>query len=201
MKCEKINFSDDKSIIIIDESVVASTKIDIYYGCSVSPYRINNTSCKEVQGIVDRRLKCDIENNHPIVEDLLREGTNSRKMIDEYIPNTIYGYTRGYINLGIHGDVNQIHTDSRRDISSKTLLYYANKHWEYNWGGHTIFFDDEGDIKITVQVKPGRIVIFDGGIPHTVMPMNPRCSPSYRFTVALKWESLKDSPNFNMDKR
>ena len=57
MKCEKINFSDDKSIIIIDESVVASTKIDIYYGCSVSPYRINNTSCKEVQGIVDRRLK------------------------------------------------------------------------------------------------------------------------------------------------
>ena len=196
MKCEKINFSDDKSIIIIDESVVASTKIDIYYGCSVSPYRINNTSCKEVQGIVDRRLKCDIENNHPIVEDLLREGTNSRKVIDENISNTLYGYTRAYVNLGIHGDVNQMHTDCRKIVKSITLLYYANRHWEYNWGGHTMFYDDDGNVKITVEVKPGRIVIFDGSIPHTVMPMNIRSSPVYRFTIALKWESLENSPHF-----
>ena len=51
-----------------------------------------------------------------------------------------------------------------------------------------------------MEVKPGRIVIFDGGIPHTVMPMNIRSSPSYRFTVALKWESLKLS-KFNESKK
>ena len=43
---------------------------------------------------------------------------------------------------------------------------------------------------------PGRIVIFDGSIPHTVMPMNIRSSPVYRFTIALKWESLENSPHF-----
>ena len=55
-------------------------------------------------------------------------------------------------------------------------------------GGHTIFFDDDGNMKYSVEIKPGRLCIFDGRIPHTVMPMNVRTSPSYRFTVAFKFE-------------
>ena len=196
MKCETIDFGDDRVINIIDNAVDTSTQIDLYYQCCMAPYRISNSCRKEVQGISDRRLKCDIENNHPIVEDLLREGTNSRKVIDENISNTLYGYTRAYVNLGIHGDVNQMHTDCRKIVKSITLLYYANRHWEYNWGGHTMFYDVDGNVKKTVEVKPGRIVIFDGSIPHTVMPMNIRSSPVYRFTIALKWESLENSPHF-----
>ena len=201
MKNEIIKYDDDSEVIIIDDAVDVNKRINIYFDCCVLSYNISNSSVNDAQGIADKRLRSDLDHEHPIIENLLEEGSGSLNVIRKYISSESYGFDRGYVNLGIHGDVNQIHTDSRRDISSKTLLYYANKHWEYNWGGHTIFFDDEGDIKITVQVKPGRIVIFDGGIPHTVMPMNPRCSPSYRFTVALKWESLKDSPNFNMDKR
>ena len=60
------------------------------------------------------------------------------------------------------------------------------------WGGQTVFFDDRGNRQKTVEVVPGRIVIFDGRISHTVMPMNIRSSPSYRFTIAIKFELIED---------
>lgn len=186
MKCETIKYNDNKEVTIIDGSVNIKSIIDNYFLCCAMGYKISNASSTEVQGIVDRRLKCDIDTNHPIIENLLKEKSSSRQTIRKYIPSERYGFCRAYINLGIHGDVNQMHIDG--NIDCKTILYYANKHWEYNWGGNTIFYDENGNSKVNVEVKPGRMVIFDGAIPHTVMPMNPRCSPSYRFTVALKFE-------------
>ena len=196
MKCETIKYDDNREIIIIDDSVSVDKRINIYFDCCSLPYRITNSSTREIQGIVDKRLKCDLETNNPIIDLLLEEGSNSANVIKKHIPSESYGFTRGYVNLGIHGDVNHMHSDGKLYYTCKTLLYYANQHWEYKWGGHTAFFDNNGNIKTTVEVKPGRMVIFDGYIPHTVLPMNIRCSPSYRFTVALKFESL-DLPQFN----
>ena len=61
MKCETIDFSDNRVINIIDNAVDTSTQIDLYYQCCMAPYRISNSCRKEVQGISDRRLKCNIE--------------------------------------------------------------------------------------------------------------------------------------------
>ena len=190
MNIETIEFSENKQLLIVDGTVSAEKHINIYFDCCAMPYRICNSSIRDVQGISDRRLKTDLDHTNPIIENLLEEGSDSKNLILKHIPSERYGFDRGYVNLGIHSDVNQMHVDGKY-YDSKTLLYYANNHWEYNWGGHTAFFDDDGNIKRIVEVKPGRIVIFDGGIPHTVLPMNIRSSPSYRFTVALKWESLK----------
>ena len=190
MKCETIKYNDNNELIIIDGAVNIEQCINIYFDCSTLPYRITNSSLNEVQGIADKRLKSDLDHEHPIIEHLLEEGTDSYSIIRKYIPSELYGFDRAYVNLGIHGDVNRMHMDGKY-YNCKTLLYYANRHWEYNWGGHTMFYDNDGNIKTTVEFRPGRIVIFDGRIPHTVMPMNPRCSSSFRFTVAFKFESLK----------
>ena len=190
MKCETIKYDDDSKVIIIDDAVIVDKRINIYFDCCMLPYRISNSSINDVQGISDKRLKTDLDHEHPIINLLLEEESGSLNVIKKYIPSESYGFDRAYVNLGIHGDVNHMHVDGKY-YSCKTLLYYANRHWEYNWGGHTIFYDKDENIKTTVEVKPGRIVIFDGNIPHTVMPMNSRCSPSFRFTVALKFESLK----------
>jgi len=198
MKCKTIQCDNGKEITIIDDAVTLPTMTYIYFICCSLNYQISNSSSTEIQGIVDRRLKSDIENNHPIIDCLFDEKTNSFKEIKKCIPPDTYGFDRGYVNLGIHGDVNQIHTDNVN--SCKTILYYANKHWEYNWGGHTLFYNDEGDLQTTVEVKPGRIVVFDGIIPHTVMPMNIRCSPSYRFTVAIKFVDL-NSHKFEIERQ
>ena len=190
MNSETIKYDNNRQLVIIDDAVTVHKIINIYFDCCMLPYRIMNSSLNEVQGIVDRRLKCDLETENPIIDLLLEEGSNSANAIKKYIPSESYGFSRGYVNLGIHGDVNHMHMDGKY-YDCKTLLYYANRNWEYNWGGNTVFYDDEGNAKTNVDIKPGRIVIFDGNIPHTVMPMNVRCSPSYRFTVALKFESLE----------
>ena len=190
MKNEIIKYDDDSEVIIIDDAVDVNKRINIYFDCCVLSYNISNSSVNDAQGIADKRLRSDLDHEHPIIEHLLEEGSDSYNAIRKYIPAELYGFDRAYVNLGIHGDVNRMHVDGKY-YPCKTLLYYANQHWEYNWGGHTIFYDKDGNIKTTVEVKPGRIVIFDGNIPHTVMPMNPRCSPSFRFTVAFKFESLE----------
>ena len=190
MKVETIEFGDDRQLTIIDDVVPMRIISDVYYVCCQLPYRISNSSCREVQGIVDQRLKCDIEHNNPAIEHLFNENTESSKEIQKYIPKDKYCFVRAYANLGIHSDVNQIHTDNQS--ACKTLLYYPNKKWEMGWGGQTVFFDDRGNRQKTVEVVPGRIVIFDGRISHTVMPMNIRSSPSYRFTIAIKFELIED---------
>ena len=195
MKNEIIKYDDDSEVIIIDDAVDVNKRINIYFDCCMLPYRISNSSVNDAQGIADKRLKSDLDHEHPIIENLLEEGSGSLNVIQKYISSESYGFDRAYVNLGIHGDVNRMHVDGKY-YPCKTLLYYANQHWEYSWGGHTIFYDKDGNIKTTVEVKPGRIVIFDGSIPHTVMPMNIRSSPVYRFTIALKWESLENSPHF-----
>ena len=190
MKNEIIKYDDDSEVIIIDDAVNVNKRINIYFDCCMLSYRISNSSVNDAQGIADKRLRSDLDHEHPIIENLLEEGSDSLNVIQKYISAESYGFDRAYVNLGIHGDVNRMHVDGKY-YPCKTLLYYANQHWENNWGGHTVFYDKDGNIKTTVEVKPGRIVIFDGNIPHTVMPMNPRCSPSFRFTVALKFESLE----------
>ena len=190
MKCETIKYDDNSEVIIIDDAVCTNKRINIYFDCCMLPYNISNSSVNDIQGITDRRLKSDLDHGHPIIEHLLEEGSGSLNAIKKYVPSESYGFDRAYVNLGIHSDINQMHVDGKY-YSCKTLLYYANRHWEYNWGGNTIFYDKDGNIKTNVEIRPGRIVIFDGNIPHNVMPMNIRSASSFRFTVALKFESLK----------
>ena len=190
MNIEKIDFGDSRDLIIIDGAVTSSQMVHLYYLCCQLPYRITNSSTQEVQSIVDRRLKCDLEGVSPLTDSLFKTDSLSEKTIKENIDSEKYLYRRTYVNLGIHSDVNQIHTDN--SIECKTLLYYANKVWDRHWGGQTVFLDDYGASKKLVDIVPGRIVIFDGRIPHTVMPMNIRATPSYRFTVACKFELKED---------
>mgnify|MGYP001161301106 FL=1 len=190
MNFETIDFGEGRSVTVIDGAVNLSILSNLYYLCTQLPYRIGNSSCREIQGIVDKRLKCDLEPNHPIVELLLHEGSPSEHAIKKYVTSDKYCFVRAYANLGIHSDVNEIHIDHQTD--SKTILYYPNKSWKTHWGGQTMFLDDDGSCKKLVEIIPGRIVIFDGRIPHTVMPLNIRSTPSYRFTVALKFELIKE---------
>ena len=76
-----------------------------------------------------------------------------------------------------------------------------NRRWDPSWGGHTTFLDDRRkNIISTVTPMPGRVVIFDGRIPHNVIPMNPRSSPSYRFTIALKFDIKKSESSQDISK-
>ena len=69
-----------------------------------------------------------------------------------------------------------------------TLLYYANPSWKEEWAGETLFFnEDVSEVVYTSIYKPGRVIIFDGSIPHSLRPQS-KIAPQYRFTTALFFE-------------
>ena len=71
-----------------------------------------------------------------------------------------------------------------------------------NWGGETVFYNDKGtDYVKVIPYVPGRIVIFDGRIPHRANPMNMRLSPSYRVTVALKFQEMDKQELIKYDEK
>jgi Rps23 Pro-64 3,4-dihydroxylase Tpa1-like proline 4-hydroxylase len=69
-----------------------------------------------------------------------------------------------------------------------TLLYYVNTRWDRNWGGETLFSNDEGECEIAVEFKPGRVVIFDSLIEHKPSPISMQAD-EFRFTFVTQFKN------------
>ena len=90
------------------------------------------------------------------------------------------------VNMSKPVDVHYAHTHS----GSLVLLYYANLEWKPEWAGETLFYkNDLSDIEKAVMYKPGRLVLFDGEIPHTIRPQS-MVGPSYRFTMSIFFKKV-----------
>jgi SM-20-related protein len=85
------------------------------------------------------------------------------------------------INLCTPSDVYFSHTHKNQ----WSIIYYANLDWKPEWGGETLFYnDDHSEILYASVYTPQRLIIFDGEIPHTIRQQN-YLAPHYRFTVAM----------------
>jgi hypothetical protein len=63
-------------------------------------------------------------------------------------------------------------------------LYYVNLEWRDGWYGETFFYsDDLKDVAFTSLYVPGRILLFDGDIPHAIRPQSV-AGPKYRITIS-----------------
>lgn len=90
------------------------------------------------------------------------------------------------VNLTTPSEKNRVHTDN----TGITILYYANMEWDTSWGGHTLFMDDSlQDAEFTCLYKSGRVIVFDGSIPHMIMTPSNIC-PTYRTTFAIQYRSV-----------
>ena len=108
-------------------------------------------------------------------------------MVERYFPKGKYSCFRSYCNLANYGDMLMIHRDcdpAKRNVV--TALWYVCHRWEPDWGGETLFFNENGDAEFVVTPKPGRLVVFDGAIQHVGRPPNRICYEP-RFTLALKF--------------
>jgi hypothetical protein len=100
-----------------------------------------------------------------------------------------YEYSHCVVNLSVPMDTNFTHTHNEGE---RIVLYYANPEWESAWYGETLFFNDTNtEVEYTVRYTPGRIVVFDGDIPHSIRPQS-LLGPQYRFTVAMVYKRLKN---------
>lgn len=105
----------------------------------------------------------------------------------KYIKETwLTGHTlvRCYANAHTYGVEGYLHTDSRSEGNFTTIIY-LNKEWKPEWAGETVFFDHTGDIYHSVLPRNGRMVLFDGRIPHAARSLS-RCSSVLRQTLIFK---------------
>ena len=96
---------------------------------------------------------------------------------------------RAYCNYSSYGDVLLTHTDAQPGADEFTALWFLSTEWNPEWGGETLFFDAQGDAQAVVSPRPGRLVIFDGSIPHCGRPPTRICYAP-RFTFAYKLERV-----------
>jgi len=92
---------------------------------------------------------------------------------------------RVYTNYAAFGDVLLTHDDAPEGEREVTALWYLCERWDTEWGGETLFFDDNGDAEIAVSPRPARLLLFDGAIRHVGKPPNRNC-PVARYTFAIK---------------
>jgi len=90
-------------------------------------------------------------------------------------------YIRCIINNETMSNTHWTHTH----INENVLLYYVNMDWKDQWGGETLFFDrNSKDIVFGSRFVPGRLIWFDGEIPHTIKQPS-RQAPKFRFTISI----------------
>jgi hypothetical protein len=84
------------------------------------------------------------------------------------------------VNLSTPSDINWVHAHPEK----LAMLYYVNLTWRNHWYGETLFFsEDEKEIEVALPYTPGRLVVFDAGIPHTIRPQS-TAADQYRFTFS-----------------
>lgn len=89
--------------------------------------------------------------------------------------------TKAILNLSISNEPHWCHTHRDETV----LLYYVNPEWREEWGGETLFMDDDvKEIEFASMYTPGRIIVFDGQIPHTIRPPS-IVAPTYRFSLSI----------------
>lgn len=94
---------------------------------------------------------------------------------------------RAYCNATLFGDMLFSHDDCGVDVPGYyTALWFVCEEWDKDWGGETVFFNNEDDAEFAVSPRPGRLALFDGRIRHCGRAPNRICYAT-RLTLAFKF--------------
>lgn len=85
---------------------------------------------------------------------------------NRYLPTaTLLGV---YANGQSFDQDSPIHRDNLPDEPGQTVIVFGNEHWATSWGGELVFYENaKTDVVASVLPEPGRIVIFNGQMPHS----------------------------------
>jgi hypothetical protein len=111
-----------------------------------------------------------------------------KAIAEKMFPGEVLGDLRAYVNSSVYGDSYYAHRDCPETSQNVTVLYYANLIWQTDWGGETIFYNDDEDAALAVSPRPGRVVVARGAILHRANVPTRSCYEE-RLTVAYKLTS------------
>jgi len=116
-----------------------------------------------------------------------------RQTVEMLIPNERFTDQRAYVNCSVYGDAYYLHRDCAAHERHVTALYYANLEWQADWGGETIYYNDDEDAEFAISPRPGRLVIARGALLHRGNVPTRSCYQE-RYTLAYKLNSVGVSP-------
>lgn len=174
---------NNKKLIVYDGLFKTTELRDIYSMASQSPYIKTNFDVAIENNIMsDTKWSFMMDPMNPIYQ-LISKKFN---IIDE-LSRTRFQVERSYINCSTLETVDTVHLDClAEEKNNYTVLIYANFIWKSKWHGETIFYDDDCEEAVfVVSPKPGRLVFFDGAIPHSAIAPS-RIAEYPRYTIATK---------------
>ena len=133
---------------------------------------------------------CDIP-PETIANDTFLRGL--RKTVERLFPGEQFTDQRAYVNCSVYGDAYHIHRDCAAHERHVTALYYANLEWQPDWGGETIYYNDDEDAQFAITPRPGRLVIARGALLHRGNTPTRSCYEE-RYTLAYKLKFVGPAP-------
>jgi len=112
-----------------------------------------------------------------------------RQTVERLYPGERFTDQRAYVNCSVYGDSYYAHRDCAPQERHVTALYYANLEWNPDWGGETIYYNDEEDAELVIMPRPGRLVVARGAILHRGCVPTRLCHEE-RYSLAYKLNSL-----------
>jgi len=169
-------------ITYFDNVVPTTERMNIFKFCQSSMYQLgwydSDDPAKFIPNLHSQWSDTDVENSQllPYIQNCIDQTPwFTKKKIDMTVVNMVRS--------------NDVHTIHHHKMS-QVALYYVNLDWRDGWYGETIFYDelDQNKIDFTSPYIPGRIILFDGKIPHAIRPQSVD-GPKFRITLSFFYES------------
>jgi hypothetical protein len=172
-----------REIFICDDIIDPMMVKQIGAGVGSLPYVRKEKSRPDVPGLA---AVSDIPPEKITVDPFLH---SVRRLVEKAFPHEQFLDQRVYVNCSVYGDSYYMHRDCPPHEPHVTALYYANLEWRPDWGGETIYYNDEEEAEIVVMPRPGRLVIARGAVLHRGNVPTRSCYEE-RYTLAYKLNSL-----------
>ena len=144
---------------------------------------------KSRHGVPGLVAVCDFKPEIIATDNFLR---GLRQTVENLFPEEKFEDQRAYVNCSVYGDAYYVHRDCVAYERHVTALYYANLEWQPDWGGETIYYNDDEDAELVISPRPGRLVIARGGILHRGNVPTRSCYEE-RYSLAYKLNSVGPS--------
>lgn len=172
---------DGRPVYVFDDVCDLTEIKALYSGLDASAYRKNEVARPDTQDYKHWAVNLTTEQMQalPLYQKLLNA-------VEQSVGKAYVAY-RGYCNHSAYGDMLFTHTDCLPESNEMTALVYVCPEWDIEWGGETLFFNNNDDCAYACTPKPGRVVLFHGAIKHVGRPPNRMCYKP-RYTLAFKLE-------------
>lgn len=179
MKYRRIEVEFNKEIEVFDDLFRLGMRTSLFNLAQNAIYKIGwEDSVQPEYRSIDRPLFSDVPQsilNQLKYFETIQKNPRIKSLFDEYSVH------KCVINLTLPCNVHFIHA---HEENSKVVLYYMNLDWNEGYMGETLFFsENKKEILYSSPYTPGRVIIFDGDIPHTIRPQS-FMAPIHRFTFA-----------------